>query len=270
MNFLHYIQWDVNPDIFTIPFLDHPVRWYGLTWAVGFLVSQYLMTYVYKKEGRLEKEVDTMTLYIVLGTLLGARLGHVLFYDPVYYFQHPLQILAIWEGGLASHGGGIGIFLSAYLFTRKTQISFLWLLDRLVIPAAFMGALIRFGNLMNSEIVGTPTNVPWAFIFTAIDDVPRHPAQLYEALYCFVMFGVAFIYWKRNVGKVNEGLMLGWFLILLFTLRFFDEFLKVDQVEFEESMLLNMGQLLSIPYVVMGVFLVIRSRAKDKELKAQS
>lgn len=269
MNFLLYIQWDINPDIFTIPFLDHPVRWYGFSWAVGFLVSQYLMTYIYKKEGRLEKEVDLMTLYIVLGTLLGARLGHVLFYDPVYYFQHPLSILAIWEGGLASHGGGIGIFLSAYLFTRKTQVSYLWFLDRLVIPAAFMGALIRLGNLMNSEMIGIPTDVPWAFIFTAIDDVPRHPAQLYEALYCLVLFCMAVFYWKRNIGKVGEGFMLGWFLILLFTLRFFDEFLKVNQVEFEDSMIFNMGQLLSIPYILIGIVLVVRSSRK-KELSAKS
>ncbi len=258
-NLLSFIIWDVNPDMFVIPGLNHPVRWYGVSWAVGLILSQLMMSYVYKREGRTEGEVDTMTLYIVFGTLLGARLGHVLFYDPVHYVQNPLSILAVWEGGLASHGGGIGILVSAFLFARKTKVSYLWLLDRLSIVAALTGCFIRVGNLMNSEMVGTPTTLPWGFIFTRIDDVPRHPAQLYEALYCLVLFVGLFLAWYRYKDRIKTGMLVGWFLIILFSLRFVDEFLKIDQVEFEAGMVLNMGQLLSIPFILTGIVILMRA-----------
>ena len=260
---LTYITWDTNPDIFVIPGLDHPVRWYGLLWAIALITSQQIMTYIYKKEGRSEKEVDTMTLYIVLGTMLGARLGHVLFYDPAYYFQHPVEIFYIWEGGLASHGGTIGIILAAYLFVRKTKVSYLWLLDRLTIVAALCSCLIRVGNLMNSEMIGTPTTLPWAFIFTAIDDVPRHPAQLYEAINCFFLFVLMFWMWYKHRSKLKNGFMLGWFLIILFGFRFIDEYFKVSQESFEDGMIMNMGQILSIPFVLAGVLILLQSTKKS-------
>jgi prolipoprotein diacylglyceryl transferase len=191
--------------------------------------------------------------------MLGARLGHVLFYDPAYYFQHPIEILYIWEGGLASHGGTIGVIIAAYLFVRKTKVSYLWLLDRLTVVSALCACLIRVGNLMNSEMIGTPTTLPWAFIFTAVDGVPRHPAQLYEAICCFFLFLLMFWMWYKHRSKLKNGFMLGWFLIILFGLRFVDEYFKVSQEAFEDGMILNMGQILSIPFVLAGVIILLRS-----------
>ncbi|MES1224876.1 MAG: prolipoprotein diacylglyceryl transferase [Bacteroidota bacterium] len=220
MAILAFIIWDINPDIFVVPGINHPVRWYGLLWATALILSQQMMVYIYKKEGKTEKEVDTMTLYIVLGTMLGARLGHVLFYDPDYYLQHPLEIPAIWQGGLASHGGTIGIVIAAWLFARKTKVAYLWILDRLLIVSALCAFFIRMGNLMNSEMIGTPSNLPWAFVFTMIDDVPRHPAQLYEAIGYLVIFIFTFLMWQKHRNDLRNGTLLGWFLITLFGLRF--------------------------------------------------
>ena len=271
LNPFSYIIWAIDPDIFVIPFLNHPIRWYGLTWALGLLISQQIMTFIYKKEGRPLGEIDTMTFYIVVGALLGARLGHVLFYDPVYYFQNPLEILFIWEGGLASHGGTIGILLAAWLFARKTNVHYFWILDRLVIVAALTGCFIRFGNLMNSEMVGIPTNVPWAFVFTSIDDIPRHPAQLYEAVYCFFIFVLTFTLWAKRRDRMKNGFLLGWFLIILFSLRFVDEFFKENQVSFENDLFLNMGQILSIPFVLAGIaILVLANRKSVKSVSAEN
>jgi phosphatidylglycerol---prolipoprotein diacylglyceryl transferase len=262
---LSYITWNVNPDIFVIPFLNHPVRWYGLSWAFGFLFSQQLMYYMYKKEGRSATEVDTLTIYMVIAAILGARLGHVLFYDPIEYLHEPWRILAIWEGGLASHGGAIGILIAMYFFARKTNVKYLWIVDKLVIVSALSGCLIRLGNLMNSEMVGLPTTVPWAFIFTQIDNVPRHPAQLYEAIYCFVLFVFLFSMWYKKRNTIPHGVLFGWFLIILFSLRFVDEFFKINQVSFEDSLVLNMGQILSIPFVITGVIILLYTRSKRSQ-----
>jgi phosphatidylglycerol:prolipoprotein diacylglycerol transferase len=257
--FFTYIIWNVNPDIFTIPVLNHPVRWYGLTWAIGFLLSQQVMYHIYKKEGRPLKEVDDLTVYMLVFTIVGARLGHVLFYDPVYYLSHPLRILAIWEGGLASHGATISIPIGLYFFARKTKVAWLWIVDRLVIVSALTGAFIRLGNLMNSEMIGIPTDVPWAFVFTRIDNIPRHPGQLYEALYCFAIFFFLFYLWSKKPTQTQDGFQFGLFLIILFSLRFVDEFFKINQEAFEDTMMLNMGQLLSIPFVLIGIGLLIYS-----------
>ncbi len=257
LNVLTYITWDIDPDIFTIPFINHPVRWYGLLFAFAFLISQQIMYFIYKRDGRPATEVDTLTVYAVVATIVGARLGHVLFYDPIHYFQNPIKILMVWEGGLASHGGVIGILIAIYLFSRKTNANYLWVLDRVSIVASLTFCIIRLGNLMNSEMIGTPTNLPWAFIFTRMDDVPRHPAQLYEAIHYFIWFIVLFLVWYRLKDRMKIGLLFSWSLIILFSLRFVDEFFKLDQVDFEGSMILNMGQLLSIPFILTGVLLLI-------------
>jgi phosphatidylglycerol:prolipoprotein diacylglycerol transferase len=258
-----YIIWNVNPDIFVIPGLDHPVRWYGLSWALGFIISQQIMYFIYKKDGiRPRKDVDDLTIYMLIAGMLGARLGHVLFYDVAEYLKEPWRILAIWEGGLASHGGAVAILIALYFFARKTKVRYLWIVDRLVIVSAFTGGLIRLGNLMNSEMEGTPTDVPWAFVFTRIDNVPRHPAQLYEAIYCFILFGLLFWMWYKKKQTMKDGLLTGLFLIILFGLRVVDEAFKENQVAFEDDMVLNMGQILSIPFVIAGIVILIVSQRR--------
>jgi phosphatidylglycerol:prolipoprotein diacylglycerol transferase len=262
LNILTYVTWDIDPDIFIFPIINHPLRWYGLFFASAFLISQQIMYFIYKKDGRPVTEVDTLTMYMVVATIVGARLGHVLFYDPVQYFQHPLTIIAVWEGGLASHGGVIGVIIAVYLFARKTQVSYMWALDRISIVAALCFCMIRLGNLMNSEMIGTPTNLPWGFIFTSMDNVPRHPAQLYEAIHYFLSFIVLFWIWFRQRDTMKNGFLFSVALIMMFSLRFLDEFFKINQEHFEDGMILNMGQLLSIPFILTGIVLFILTMGK--------
>lgn len=259
VSILNYIIWNVDPDIFVIPYLNHPVRWYGLSWALAFLLSQQVIYYIYKRDGKAREEVDTLTIYMVIAAIGGARIGHVLFYEPAEFFNQPLKIFAVWEGGLASHGGAIAILIALYFFARKTQVKYLWIVDRLVIVSALSGCLIRLGNLMNSEMIGTPTSLPWAFIFTRVDNIPRHPGQLYEAIYCLLLFGLLFwIYYKKG-NRLNNGILTGLFLTILFSLRFVDEFFKINQEAFEDGLLLNMGQILSIPFVILGIVILMWS-----------
>jgi len=248
------------------------VRWYGLMWAFAFITRHFIMNRVYKTEGRSDKALDTLTLYIILGTILGARLGHCLFYGPWFdeynadgflisegYLSHPLNILKIYEGGLASHGGAIGIFLAVLLYCRKERESVLWLLDRIVIVVPLAAMCIRIGNLINSEIIGRVTNVPWAFVFEAEDNLPRHPAQLYEAIYCLLLFGFMYWLWKNKRNSLGPGFLFGILLVLLFIERFADEFVKENQVAFESGLPINMGQILSLPFIAAGLFMMWRS-----------
>lgn len=222
------------------------------------------MEIIFRKEKRAENDLNDLIWYMILGTVLGARLGHCLFYNPVYYLSHPLEILMVWKGGLASHGAAIGILTSLYLFIkRKKEYSYLWLMDRIVITVALGGFFIRMGNLFNSEILGKQTDVPWAFVFTYVDNVPRHPAQLYEAIAYLIIFIFLMIYYFRKDAKFKEGMIFGMFLISVFTFRFLVEFIKEDQTYFEQGMVLNMGQLLSIPFILLGLFFVLR---KDKKI----
>lgn len=257
-----YILWDVRSNVF--PGLEIP-KWYGLCWALGIFLGYQFMLYIYKKEGKSVEKLDILTTYIIIGTILGARLGHILFYDPIYYWHHLIEILPIrlsphFEfiglAGLASHGGGIGIFLSIYLYCRKYKENYLWILDRMTIIAALVGSFVRFGNLMNSEIIGIPTKMPWGFIFTSVDAIPRHPAQLYESVFCLFLFVVMFIIWKLKVTKIHNGFLSGIFLMLLFTFRFIDEYFKIDQESFESELIINMGQILSIPFILIGMLLI--------------
>ena len=265
LNVLTYIIWDINPDIFTIPIINHPVRWYGLLFALSFLISQQIMYFIYKKEGRPIKEVDTLTIYMVVATIVGARLGHVLFYDPIHYFQNPHKIVMVWEGGLASHGGVIGVILTLYLFARKVNVSYLWTLDRISIVAALIFCMIRLGNLMNSEMIGIPTNLPWGFIFMSKDNIPRHPAQLYEAIHYLISFIILFWVWSRQKDRMKNGFLFSLALIIMFSFRFIDEFFKIDQVEFEDGMILNMGQILSLPFIMIGIVMLILTMGKKRE-----
>ena len=259
-----YIHWNVNPDIYTIPGLDWPIRWYGMMWALGLIISQQVMYHIFNKEGRPIKDVDTLTLYTVIATLVGARLGHFLFYDPSVFITDPLQIIKPPYAGLASHGAAIGILIGLYFFCRKQKYNYLWMVDRLVIVVCITGGFIRFGNLLNSEIPGKATTVPWAFIFERMDNIPRHPAQLYEAIYCFLLFAFLFYIWKNKRNEVKNGFIFGVFLVVLWSLRFIDEFFKEVQEPFEEGLMLNMGQILSIPLVIVGVIILLRTRKQTK------
>ncbi len=267
-----FITWNASPEVFTIPGIDWPVRWYGLSWALAFIGSHFFMNRIFKKEGRTDKQLDLLTLYIVIATVLGARLGHCFFYDFSYYSKHPLEILKVWEGGLASHGGAIGIVIGMWLYCRKTKESWLWLFDRLVVVVPLASMCIRFGNLMNSEIVGKVTNVAWGFKFLRNDEdmanlaqfgteIPvRHPTQLYEALFYSVLFVLFYWLWKHKRNAVGPGFMFGLFCVLMFSFRFLMEFMKENQSAFEDALPINMGQILSLPFIALGIFMIARSR----------
>jgi len=255
---LAFIDWNTDPEIFSLgPFT---VRWYGLLFALGFFVGQFIMARIYRLEGKPEADLEKLMLYMIVSTVVGARLGHCLFYQPDYYLAHPIDILKVWEGGLASHGATIGILLGLWLYARKRPDQpYLWLLDRIVIVVALGGCFIRLGNLMNSEIIGTPTQLPWAFIFHRVDQVPRHPAQLYEAISCLLLFVGLYYTYHQSKEKTPPGRLFGLFVWVLFSLRIFYEFFKENQVPFEDNMPLNMGQILSIPLVIIGLWIYIQS-----------
>ncbi len=259
------ITWNVNPEIFKLgPF---SVRWYGLLFALGFIIGFHIFSRIYKKENRNVEDLNDLLWYMILGTVIGARLGHCLFYNPKYYFSHPLEILMIWHGGLASHGAAIGILLALWLYSKKKKDQpYLWLLDRIVIVVALGGSFIRLGNLFNSEIIGKPTGADWGFIFTRVDDVPRYPTQIFESLAYLIIFVILYyLYNKDVVKKFNDGFLFGLFLILTFTFRFFIEIFKENQTYFEAYLPLNMGQILSIPFVLAGVYFIYKSRKIEKK-----
>ena len=270
---LNAITWNVDPEIFSLGELS--IRWYGLLFATAFL-SGYLVFTRYLATERLNSEMlDQLLIYVAIGTVVGARLGHCLFYEPEYFLNNPIEILKIWRGGLASHGAAIGILLSLWLYIRKNKLSFLWLIDRIVIVVALGGAFIRLGNLFNSEIYGGPTSLPWGIEFVRdkvydpntgalLPNVASHPTQLYEALSYFLIFGILLTFYRKNYSKVRDGFIFGVFMILLFTARFFIEFVKNDQVGFETGMTLNMGQWLSLPFILAGVAMILWTKNKPR------
>ncbi|HUX97497.1 MAG TPA: prolipoprotein diacylglyceryl transferase [Bacteroidales bacterium] len=247
------VPWDVNPEIFRVG--AFAVRWYGLLFASSFFFGYIIMNKIFKNENLGEAVLDRLTIYMAIGTILGARIGHCLFYEPAYYLKNPLEILMIWHGGLASHGAAVGILTALWMFAKKERKEYTWILDRIVITVALAGFFIRMGNLMNSEIYGVETTVPWGFVFLRNHEVaPKHPTQIYEALTYLAIFVLLYrLYWSKK-GEHFQGLLISLFLILVFTARFFIEFLKEDQVSFEATMKINMGQWLSIPFVLMGLW----------------
>lgn len=353
---LQYIVWDADPELFTL--LGRGIRWYGVFFAGSFYFASLMLIRILRKKGMSHEQISKLIIYLIVGCIVGLRLGHCLFYEPDYYLSNPIEILKIWKGGLASHGAAIGILIALYLYIRKTNFSYLWLLDRIVIVVLFIAPFIRTGNLMNSEIIGDKSSNSSAFIFVkGIDDellrkntkyidkttikqlgkdtvvdnihyselsleiyfnknmpakeidnflyhyfvkridkdedlkynvkffvdrpsyelveqagnhkailtiygIPRHPSQVYEALAYFIFFVIFIFYYIKQKGMIKEGFLFGMFLILVFGFRFFVEFLKEVQVSFENTLLLNMGQLLSIPLVIFGIFIVYRSRNK--------
>jgi len=263
MSFNH-ITWNVEPEIFSLGIFS--LRWYGLLFAAAFVFGYFLMKKIFLQENIPLNLLDRLTWYMVFGTIIGARLGHCLFYEPGYYFKNPAEMIQIWHGGLASHGAGIGILIALYIFSRVEQLPYSWILDRMTIMVALSGFLIRMGNLFNSEIFGHPTSLPWGFEFvrspewyqSPIFAQPSHPTQIYEALAYLAIFVLLFRLYFKKSEKPYPGFLFGIFLISLFTVRFFIEFLKIDQVNFEKGMVLNMGQLLSIPFILCGSYMLLR------------
>lgn len=259
---LNYIVWDVNPELID-SFIS--LRWYSLMFLIGFLVGYKIVEKMFKHEGAPEKWLGSLLLWVMVGTIVGARLGHVFFYAWDYYSQHPIEILYTWEGGLASHGGAIGVLLAVLAFSKFTaKRSALWTFDKLVVAVAMVAGLIRLGNLFNSEIFGHATDLPWGFMFVnsaewhaMYEGQACHPTQIYEALCYFALFALLmWMYWKKDA-QTRPGLLFGTFLVGTFLTRFCIEFIKNDQVDFEASMTLNMGQWLSIPFVLAGIGLII-------------
>ncbi len=254
------IVWDVEPG-FEIFFISP--RWYGLLFAAGFIVGYLIMEKFFKFEQQNTKDLDPLSMYMVISTIIGARLGHCLFYAPDYYLSNPIEIIKVWEGGLASHGGAIGILIGLFLFVRRhPQYTYLWILDRIAIVTALAGSFIRLGNFFNSEIYGYKTDVPWAVIFKKVDDIPRHPVQMYESIsYMFIFFILLFIY-NRYKGKAPSGLLIGLFMFLIFGVRLVMEIWKIEQADFNLAANFKVGQILSIPFVLVGAVLIIRALRK--------
>ncbi|MBR4870604.1 MAG: prolipoprotein diacylglyceryl transferase [Alistipes sp.] len=277
MNILSVV-WNWDPTLVMLGDID--IRWYGLMWAIAILAAERVCHFTFKHEGLPPRTVESGFMWIVLGTFIGARVGHCLFYEPEVYIPEPWRIITdIRDGGMASHGATIGIILGIFFFVRRNYLPFIWGLDRIAIVAPLSGAIIRLGNLFNSEIVGYPTESPLGFKFIyhdarrawieysgnvpqeIIDMIPaRHPAQLYEALCYFLTFGILmWLYWRKDLGRRRPGLLFGVAMIGIFLTRFFIEFLKERQVDFEMGMALDMGQLLSLPFIIIGIFMIVRS-----------
>ncbi len=274
---LAVFTWNPSPDAFTLPFIEHPVRWYGLFFAAGFAVTYFLMIYMLQcelKESHPKQApeisrrlVDRLLWYVLIGTVVGARLGHILFYDFDYFVLHPIEIFKVWHGGLASHGGAVGILIALGLFYQKSKkelpgSSFLNFMDLFVVQVPLVGAFIRLGNFVNQEIVGTPADLPWSVLFVnpadPVASVPRHPVQLYEAFAYLLTFFLLYTLWKRGWSK-RPGLLSGLSLTLIFSSRFFLEFYKVSQSNVAIASHLDMGQILSLPFIIAGLCLIVKS-----------
>lgn len=267
------ISWGPNPVIFNL-FGAMPIRYYSLLFAGGLFLGYLIVKKMYVKEGLDIENLDTLAFYIFVATVLGARLGHCLFYEPEYYLSHPLEMILPfnWKGGsfnytgflgLASHGGILGVFIAIWLYCRKTKEPFWGVLDKVAVAGSLTGACIRLGNFMNSEILGKATGTDFGVIFKRVDNIVRHPAQLYESLAYFTIFALLFFIYKRRPIKIGQGFIFGLFFTLLFASRFFIEFFKINQVAFEEGMTFNMGQLLSIPFMILGILVMFWKR-KEK------
>ena len=268
------IHWNADPVLLSLGSLE--IRWYSLLFISGFILGWFIFKWFCKREGISEKVLDPLLYTLLLGTIIGARLGHCLFYDPAYYlgsWKGFFEIFMPWKGGLASHGGTLFLFFAMWWFARrwgpKNNFDFLWLLDRLAIAVPFAAMFIRLGNLFNSEIYGHVTDLPWGFVFERNGEVlAKHPTQLYEALSYALLGIVLLLLYKNRIKGLYRGAYMGIFFTVLFGMRFLIEFVKEDQVGFEAGMALNMGQLLSIPFILCGVGLIIYSYKKKLPVEA--
>jgi phosphatidylglycerol:prolipoprotein diacylglycerol transferase len=269
-----YINWDLDSEIINI--YGFPLKYYGLLFASGLLLSMYVLKGIFKRENLKDSAREALFIYGMVGIFVGARLGHCLFYDFDYYSKNLLEIILpikktlngeykfIGFAGLASHGGTVGLIISLFLYSKKHGIKYLKILDLIAIVAPLGATFIRLANLMNSEMIGNPTSMPWAFIFSRIDNIPRHPAQLYEAIAYSIIFITVFSVYKTKNIKLGNGFLFGLAITLIFTMRILIEFVKINQVGFEEGMKLNMGQILSIPFIIIGLYFMGKNLIKNK------
>jgi phosphatidylglycerol---prolipoprotein diacylglyceryl transferase len=272
---LNYIHWNADPEIINV--LGISIRYYGLLFVSGLILCIYVLGRIYKIENIPNEHLEKLSIYSVIGILIGARLGHCLFYEPSYYFSHPLEMILpitfpanggikfIGYQGLASHGGVLGLLIAIYFYSRKTKNSMIDTIDLIAVIAGLSFGFIRLGNFMNSEIIGNPTSKPWGVIFERVDNIPRHPAQLYEAISYFIIFAIMMILYKKMRDRLKNGLLFGLGTVLFFTARFVIEFVKENQVGFEDRMTLNMGQLLSLPYIAVGFCFIIYGFLKTRK-----
>lgn len=261
------VEWNVDPVMFSIGSLE--IRYYGLMWALAIILGSKFYELFCKHEGIDPKVAESVFLYGALSTVIGSRLGHCLFYDPMGYLSDPLTIITGFrDGGMASHGAAIGLLFGLWMCARKNKLPYLWMLDRIIPGVTLGGALVRFGNLINSEIFGTTTTLPWGFKFpmshkwlTEFAPAAVHPTQIYEAL-CYIITGglMLYFYYKKDWGRRRPGLMFGWGLIGIFLTRFFIEFIKANQESFENGMMLDLGQWLSVPFIIVGIYMIIRKQ----------
>ena len=273
---LNYINWNVDPEIINV--FGISVRYYGLLFVSGLVLCIYILGWIYKRENIPSEHLEKLSIYGMIGIIAGARLGHCLFYEPSYYLSHPLEIILpvtfLPDGGirftgyqgLASHGGVSGLLIALYFYSRKTKHSMIDTIDLIAVVSGLSFGFIRLGNFMNSEIIGIPTTLPWGVIFERIDNVPRHPAQLYEAISYFIIFAIMMILYKKMRARLKNGFFFGLGSVLFFSARFILEFVKEDQVGFEEGMTFNMGQLLSLPYIIVGIGFIIYGLMKTRKL----
>lgn len=273
---LNYIHWNPDPEIVNI--FGISIRYYGLLFAGGFILCIYILGWIFKKENIPSQNLEKLSIYGMIGILAGARLGHCLFYEPSYYLSHPLEMILpitippdggikfIGYQGLASHGGVLGLLIALYFYSRKTKHSMIDTIDLIAVVTGLSFGFIRLGNFMNSEIIGIPTTKPWGVIFEQVDIIPRHPAQLYEAISYFIIFAIMMILYKKMRDRLKNGFFFGLATVLFVTARFIIEFVKENQVGFEDRMTLNMGQLLSLPYIVVGIGFIIYGLMKTRKL----
>jgi prolipoprotein diacylglyceryl transferase len=273
---LNYINWNADPEIINV--LGISIRYYGLLFVSGLILCVYILGRIYKIENIPYEHLEKLSIYSMIGILVGARLGHCLFYEPSYYLSHPLEmILPItfppdggikFSGyqGLASHGGVLGLLIAIYIYSRKTKHSMIDTIDLIAVVAGLSFGFIRLGNFMNSEIIGIPTTKPWGVIFERVDNIPRHPAQLYEAISYFIIFTIMMLLYKKMRARLKNGFLFGLATVLFFTARFVIEFVKENQVGFEDKMTLNMGQLLSLPFIAVGIGFIFYGLMKTRKL----
>jgi len=263
---MEYFIWNINPNILELGPIQ--LRWYGLLFVGSFFLGLSLLQYIYKREGKDPKDLDNFLIYVIVGTVIGARLMHCLAYEPAFYLAHPLEILKVWKGGLASHGGMLGVIMAVYVYTRVYSVAFFWLLARLTMAGAITATFVRIGNFFNSEILGIPTDKPWAIIFERVDMLPRHPVQLYEASAYVVLFILLFSIYRSVSSAFATKILPGVFLSYMFILRFLLEYTKTRQAHYISELPLSTGQLLSLPFIIIGIVWIIwalstRDKTKD-------